>query len=70
MDLKVAVFESIYYIQLKIPVFWDIISSSPVKVNRYFGKKYRALFQFRRVSEARNQHEGDCKQIQLAQVKE
>jgi hypothetical protein len=70
MDLKEVEFENIYYIHLKSPASWNIKSSSPVKVNRRFGEKYRLHFQVQRVSRVRNQHEVDSKQILLVHDKD
>jgi hypothetical protein len=48
---------------MKNSIFWDAALCSPVKVKIPFGKTYRLHLQGRRVSQARNQHEVNSKQI-------
>jgi hypothetical protein len=44
-------------VPMKNTIFWDILSCSPLKVNRRFGGTHRILFQGRRISQARFQLE-------------
>jgi hypothetical protein len=39
--------------------FWDIMPSSPVKINWRFGRTSCIYLQGQRVSHSRNRHEGD-----------
>jgi uncharacterized protein YjiK len=50
-------FEVLTAVVMKSTIFWDIKPCSPLKVNRFFGGKYRLHLQGRRISEARYQHE-------------
>jgi hypothetical protein len=42
---------------MRSPVFWDVTSCSPVKVNRHYGGTCRLYLQCQRVSQAKDQHE-------------
>jgi hypothetical protein len=44
------------------PIFWDITSCSPLKVNWRFGGTARLLLQGQLISQGRNQHERGNKQ--------
>jgi hypothetical protein len=48
-------FQALTAVVMKIYIFWDITSRSPVKVNLRFGGTRRLHPQGRRVSQARNQ---------------
>jgi hypothetical protein len=48
---------------MKGPMLWDITPYTPVKVHRHFGETYCPHVQGRKVSEARNQQQGDGKQV-------
>jgi hypothetical protein len=43
--------------------FWDVTVCSPLKVNGPFGGTCNLLFQGRRISQARNQHGADRREI-------
>jgi hypothetical protein len=55
-------FEVLTAVVMKTTLFWDITPCSSFKFNRRFGGTYRLHLQGRRISRARNQHEGDRKQ--------
>jgi hypothetical protein len=50
------------FFSLKHSVLWDIMPSSPLKVNQRFGETYRLHLQGWRLSQARNHHEAGSKQ--------
>jgi hypothetical protein len=51
-------FEVLTGVAMKSPTFWGITPCSRLKVNWRFGGTYRRHLQRRRISRARNQHEG------------
>jgi hypothetical protein len=52
---------------MKSFIFWDITPCSTAKVNRCFVETYRLHLQWRRVSQARNQHESGNEQTSVPQ---
>jgi hypothetical protein len=55
-------FEVLTAVVMKISIFWDVMSCSPLKVNRRFGGTCRLHLQGWRISQARNQHEAGGRQ--------
>jgi hypothetical protein len=47
---------------MTIPMFWDIMPCSLLKVNRHFGRTSHLHLQGRRICQARNQHKAGSKQ--------
>jgi hypothetical protein len=47
---------------MKSPIFWDIMSSSPMKFNRRFGGTSRLHLQGKKICQARNQHDAGSKE--------
>jgi hypothetical protein len=43
-------YKALTAVVMKSSVFWDITPCSPVKVNIFFGRKYRLHLQYRRVN--------------------
>jgi hypothetical protein len=50
---KYVRFEVLTAVVMKISIFWDITSTSPFKVNRYFGGTCRLHLQGRRISQVK-----------------
>jgi hypothetical protein len=57
MKMHYVWIEVLTAVVLKSSVFWDIMPSSPFKVNRRFGGTYHLHFKGRRISPARKQRE-------------
>jgi hypothetical protein len=62
-EMQEAWFQVLTAVVVKNSVFWDITPCSLLKVSRRFGRTYGFHLQNWRVSQARNRHEADSKQM-------